>query len=46
MEIEIVARPADEPVELIFMRPEDAVASGRMAQPEIVAMDRALAAAR
>ena len=38
--------PADEPVELLFMRPEEAVASGRMARPEIVAMDRALAAAR
>ena len=38
--------PADEPVELLFMRPEEAVASGRMARPEIVALDRALAAAR
>ena len=38
--------PADEPVELLFMRPEDAVSTGRMARPEIVAMDRALAAAR
>ena len=38
--------PADEPVELLFMRPEEAVSTGRMAQPEIVAMDRALAAAR
>lgn len=38
--------PADEPVELLFMQPADAVATGRMAQPEIVAMDRALAAAQ
>ena len=38
--------PPDEPVELLFMKPEQAVASGRMAQPEIVALDRALAAAR
>ena len=38
--------PPDEPVELLFMQPEEAVASGRMAQPEIVALARALAAAR
>ena len=38
--------PADEPVELLFMRPDEAVASGRMARPEIVALERALAAAR
>ena len=38
--------PPDEPVELLFMEPGDAVASGRMAAPEIVAMNRALAAAR
>ena len=37
--------PPGEPVELLFMRPEDAVASGRMAQPEIEALSRALAAA-
>ena len=38
--------PPDEPVELLFMEPGDAVASGRMAAPEIVAVNRALAAAR
>ena len=38
--------PPDEPVELLFMEPGEAVASGRMAAPEIVAMNRALAAAR
>ena len=38
--------PPGEPVELLFMKPEEAVATGRMAQPEIVALDRALAAAR
>ncbi|MDE0391601.1 MAG: NUDIX domain-containing protein [Rhodospirillales bacterium] len=37
--------PADEPVELLFMWPDEAVASGRMARPEIVALERALAAA-
>lgn len=35
--------PPDEPVELRFMRPEDAIGSGRMAAPEIVALGRALA---
>ena len=38
--------PPDEPLELLFMKPDEAVATGRMAQPEIVALDRALAAAR
>ena len=38
--------PPDEPVELLFMEPSDAIASGRMAVPEIVALNRALAAAR
>ena len=38
--------PPGEPVELLFMRPEDAAASGRMAQPEIEALRRALEAAR
>ena len=38
--------PPDEPVELRFMEPAEAIASGRMAAPEIVALDRALAAAR
>lgn len=37
--------PPDEPVELRFMEPGEAVASGRMAAPEIVALDRALAPA-
>ena len=36
--------PANEPLELLFMEPDEAVASGRMAQPEIVALGRALAA--
>ena len=36
--------PPEEPVELRFMRPEEAIASGRMAAPEIVALTRALAA--
>ena len=36
--------PPDEPVELRFMRPDEAIASGRMAAPEIVALGRALAA--
>ena len=35
--------PAGEPVGLRFMRPADAIASGRMAAPEIVALGRALA---
>ena len=38
--------PPNEPVELLFMQPEQAIASGRMARPEIVALGRALAAAR
>ena len=37
--------PPDEPVELRFMRPDEAIGSGRMATPEIVALGRALAAA-
>ncbi len=35
--------PPDEPVDLRFMQPEAAIASGRMAAPEIIAMNRALA---
>ena len=38
------ATPPDEPLELSFMQPDEAIASGRMAQPEIVALGRALAA--
>ena len=38
--------PPDEPVELVFMEPDKAIVSGRMAEPEIVALGRALAAAR
>ena len=38
--------PPDEPVELLFMEPAKAIASGRMAAPEIVALNRALAVAR
>ena len=38
--------PPEEPVELLFMAPDTAIASGRMATPEIVALGRALAAAR
>ena len=38
--------PPDEPVELRFMEPDEAVASGRMAEPEIVALGCALEAAR
>ena len=38
--------PPDEPLELRFMEPDKAIASGRMAEPEIVALERALAAAR
>ena len=38
--------PPDEPVELLFMEPEDAIGSGRMAAPEIVALNRAGAVAR
>ncbi len=40
------ATPPDEPLVLRFMEPGEAVASGRMAAPEIVAIDRALAAQR
>ena len=40
------ATPPDEPVELRFMEPDEAIASGRMAAPEIVALGRALAAPR
>ena len=36
--------PPEEPLELRFMRPAEAMASGRMAAPEIVALERALAA--
>ena len=36
--------PPDEPLVLRFMEPHEAVASGRMAMPEIVALDRALTA--
>jgi 8-oxo-dGTP pyrophosphatase MutT (NUDIX family) len=35
--------PPEEPVVLRFMDPGDAIASGRMAAPEIVALNRALA---
>ena len=38
--------PPEEPVELLFMAPDDAIGSGRMAAPEIVALGRALATAR
>ena len=38
--------PADEPVELLFMEPEDAIGSGRMAAPEIIALNRAGVVAR
>ncbi|MDE0201794.1 MAG: NUDIX domain-containing protein [Rhodospirillaceae bacterium] len=38
--------PPEEPVELLFMAPDDAIGSGRMAAPEIVALGRALAATR
>ena len=37
--------PPDEPVDLRFMMPDEAIASGRMAAPEIAALGRALAAA-
>lgn len=40
------ATPPDEPVELRFMQPDEAIASGRMATPEIVALGRALAGVR
>ena len=38
------ATPPGEPLVLRFMEPHEAVATGRMAAPEIVALDRALAA--
>ena len=38
--------PPDEPVELLFMEPEDAIGSGRMAAPEIIALNRAGVVAR
>ena len=38
------ATPPGEPLVLRFMEPSEAVATGRMAAPEIVAIDRALAA--
>ena len=38
------ATPPGEPLVLCFMEPHEAVATGRMAAPEIVALDRALAA--
>ena len=38
--------PPDEPLELRFLEPDKAMARGRMAEPEIVALGRALAAAR
>ena len=39
--------PPGEPVELLFMKPEEAgCAPGAWPKPEIVALDRALAAAR
>ena len=38
--------PPDEPVELLFMEPEDAIESGRMAAPEIIALNRAGVVAR
>lgn len=34
--------PPDEPIELRFMQPDEAAASGLMAEPEIVALGRAL----
>ncbi len=34
--------PDHEPIELIFMQPETAIESGRMAAPEILALRRAL----
>ena len=40
----IPVTPPGEPVDLRFMQPRAAVASGRVAAPEIVAMNRALAA--
>ena len=36
--------PPGEPLELLFMRPEEARASGRMALPETVAIERAVSA--
>ena len=38
--------PPDEPVELLFMEPDDAIGSGRMAAPEIIALNRAGVVAR
>jgi hypothetical protein len=38
-----VQTPDREPIELIFMQPETAIESGRMAAPEILALRRALA---
>ena len=38
--------PPDEPVELLFMEPDDAIGSGRMAAPEIIALNRAGVIAR
>ena len=37
--------PPGDPVDLRFMTPDDAIASGRMAAPEIVALGRVLASA-
>ncbi len=37
-----VKTPAHEPIELRFLTPEDAIASGLMADPEILALKRAL----
>lgn len=34
--------PGHEPLELVFMDPEEAIRSGRMAEPEVVALKRAL----
>lgn len=36
--------PVHEPLELVFMDPEEAMRSGRMAEPEVVALRRALRA--
>jgi 8-oxo-dGTP pyrophosphatase MutT (NUDIX family) len=37
-----VVTPAHEPVEMRFLPPEEAINSGRMAEPEILALKRAL----
>lgn len=37
-----VRTPPHEPVEMRFLAPEEAIASGRMADPEILALRRAL----